>query len=773
MSRRAQLVVTILFVLGMFAPALAWLGGTRADDTVFNPAMPRPAVEDWGVRGFFDAKNYALLGAYLTDRMPLRSVFQENEARIDWRIFHDSPVASITPGKGDWLFWTDNILGACAPNWQAAAANLAVSLPQAVSDWLAMVERITAAAGVELIVTAPPSKAAVHPERLIRRSHAAANCAAKQRAELAKTLVQHDSMLALWDPMRTAAESITDGESLYYHQDLHWNSLGASVFARQLVDRVQPGLWDPDALTRKGEEEIYANAAHNIHLPRIETAPHYQIARPGIEITTVRQDQPEGAGQTNPRVWEECEQGAPAFELNEDGALVQQVPHLCLDTSPVRILGAESEDPDALIAGRTLMLHDSMGWMTIPMLSQYFQDITFANLYTTLQTDWFIEELGAVDRLILETQELNFWALPSLDPRFPFLDNLLLGLRDRLPTTNIPLTKENLRSTKDVEFRNGAVVTTTVDGQLLLPSLPPKDDPDAFRYLAVELEIEDQKPDPLDIEDYGIQLFWGDDPKSFDETNQVEVRKAPGHQLATFPIDALGDTDGLFFRVDPGGLVGTKVLSIDVIDIPPMDASGAASDADVAETPEASPDRKAGANASGGETTTTVSQGQGIEPRDRSSTTVAGRGSAGSTTTTAVADTTSTTKTAGTNRSRSDGAAKDDRRSTAGRGPQAPGDVKADGQRQVSWQNRPADQDTRAGRTSPAEPTAPAGKESPASRRSSDQRPADVATGSGLGHLGPSGQPTWTALWAREQPLTWFELARASDRSGVDGASDG
>ena len=581
MSRRAQLAICIVFVLGMFAPALAWLGGTRAEDTVFNPAMPRPDIDDWSLSDYFDAKSYAQVGAFLTDRMPLRTVLQRNEARVDWGIFHDSPVASITPGKGDWLFWTDNIYAACAPNWVAAAAQANASIPEGVSSWLSAVERVTAAAGVELIVTAPPSKAAVHPERLNRRSHTAADCAVEQRAEFEATLGAHPSMLALWDPMLVAAESTTDGESLYYHQDLHWNSLGASVFAEELVDRIEPDMWDADALSRNGEEEIYANAAHNIHLPREETAPHYQIARPGVEITTIRQEQPEGSTESNPRVWEVCEAGAPGFELNDDGALVQEVAHLCLDTSPVRIFGAEADTPEHLISGRTLMLHDSMGWMTIPMLSQYFADITFANFYTTLHTDWFIEELGAIDRLIFETQELNFWTLFYPDPRYPFFDNLLLGLRDRLPTTNIPLTEENLRSTKDVEFRNGAVVTTTDDGQLLLPSLPPKDDPDAFRYLTVELEIEDQKPDPLELEDYGIQLFWADSADGFNETNQAEVRKAPGHQLATFPVDALGDTTDLIFRLDPGGLIGTKVLSVDVIDIPPMDASGATGDEDI------------------------------------------------------------------------------------------------------------------------------------------------------------------------------------------------
>ena len=258
-------LLTALALLFFLAPLGLRAAGVTARPFENRPLAPVPSLDaGWDV---FDETT-----RFFTDRMPLREqavraqswaarhllavsptwrrdllADQANTAALpqDKQLEPAAPAeqraatpgSRVVEGAAGWLFLSDDLERACEP-----------TIP-----WPVVVERLETIArairesGREVVIAVPPDKSTVYPERLgdaVGRRYA---CAERNRREYWPLLERsrEPALLALRASM--AAAKRTTGDELYRSTDSHWNTVGASVAVRAILEhlggavRVRPG----------------------------------------------------------------------------------------------------------------------------------------------------------------------------------------------------------------------------------------------------------------------------------------------------------------------------------------------------------------------------------------------------------------------------------------------------------------------------------------------------------------------------------------------------
>jgi len=297
-------------------------------------------------------------------------------------------------GVGNWLFFRkslDQDLGTLEETNQAIAA---------IEGFVAGNEF-----KADLFIVVAPNKVTIYPEKLSEPSQAKFATSLPQRELLSGYFASEGKpyLVDVWSPM-LALKSSTD-ELIYEPGGSHFNSIGAMVMAKAMIDAADPTLWNDDERIIEWQEPVVPDIAKMIgDYEHIETHTRIQIRRPGVEFVELRDEQdPE-----NHRAIEN-----PAF-LSSNEISYYHPRHA--------IMRSESSP---LIPGKTLILFDSfIGHYLHPTLTQFFEDVRFVHIGTADQA-YLIDALDTYDRVYFQSAErhiipraIEFFGTPEQQAKY-------------------------------------------------------------------------------------------------------------------------------------------------------------------------------------------------------------------------------------------------------------------------------------------------------------------------------------------------------------------
>jgi hypothetical protein len=262
-----DLLVSVGFVIGLFVPGVALAAGFRPAVAAVENRDPAAAPRV-GVDTVADGSFFAAMDRFVADNFPGRTQAVAVQAAIDYRLLGGTTNPDVMRGTDDWLFLTGELRPRCDFDVDTLLAR--------VDEAAAAFER----AGKPFRYVVVPDKHSIYPERVLPGSNAT-SCTDAARDRLRAGLRDRPGVaIELWTAL--LAEKVRDpGLPLYYVQDAHWTTLGATVGIRALVDSLAPGTWDDAEVVVGGDQRHPSDLAKLIGLPRVEVVPRVQI-RPGV-----------------------------------------------------------------------------------------------------------------------------------------------------------------------------------------------------------------------------------------------------------------------------------------------------------------------------------------------------------------------------------------------------------------------------------------------------------------------------------------------------------
>ena len=321
MKRIEAWVLTTLFVAMIGIPVIAFAAGTRPEPNQNRPPTPLPDIE---VSGVLDRELTPQLDAYLEDALIIAPGAVAAEAWADVAL-GDNPSDEVTLGTNGWLYYTFSLNRPC----------LTPNDVDAFTDAIARTERVVAATGRTLVIAIAPDKATIVPEFLPDEE----TCV-DEVADAIDALAGSNALVTVWDEMRTAR---ANDRPIYFRLDTHWTNEGAGVMAAALIERLNPGSWDPDAVRETATIEHEGDLTALLGLPSTETIDELETALPGNELTRDIRTLNTATGAEYDKV--------VAVDFSVTG--------------------------EPVISGRTLVMHDSYGWALTPMIAPYFETSAF------------------------------------------------------------------------------------------------------------------------------------------------------------------------------------------------------------------------------------------------------------------------------------------------------------------------------------------------------------------------------------------------------------
>ncbi len=165
------------------------------------------------------------------------------------------------------------------------------------------------------------------------------------------------------------AARAADGPDLYYKGDEHWNGRGALIATTELVDVLQPGLFDPSAYRFVPRGEVRPdNLARFQGETRTEVADAVVVERPSVEL--VESDR----ARSTP--------GAQIVHQRRTGT--------------------------SLVSERVLVVHDSFGVALQPLVSPWLADVTwFSIIGGSFDASLLSQALSEADTVVVVMVERN------------------------------------------------------------------------------------------------------------------------------------------------------------------------------------------------------------------------------------------------------------------------------------------------------------------------------------------------------------------------------
>jgi len=227
MTRRIRTLLPIIWLMTLLLlPLVAYLLGVR-----------QPLLENHGRTAFPDLNRetvredgtFRQMDAAIRERLPLRGEAIDMRGRIAMKVFGDSANGDVILGKEDWLYYRPEML-ICEPSGRPAVP---------MEDVIEVLTRTIAASGRRPVVIVPGSKTITHRQHLKGVSEAELACLKEAESRVQERLEEipgGHSIQAKLDALEAA------GRPTFLRSDTHWNSLGRTVFLRELLDGVHPGL---------------------------------------------------------------------------------------------------------------------------------------------------------------------------------------------------------------------------------------------------------------------------------------------------------------------------------------------------------------------------------------------------------------------------------------------------------------------------------------------------------------------------------------------------
>jgi len=320
MSRLEARLLTVVFVLLVSVPVIAFAVGLRPEPNQNRPPTPLPEIT---LAGILEREVTPRLDRYLEDSLIIAPTAVAAAAWTEVAL-GDNPNEEVTIGTNGWLYYTDSLTRPCLS-------------ADDVADFVDVVDRATRvvdATGRHLIVAVAPDKATIVPDFL---PDGLDTCVDENAAALS-ALDGPDNLVTVWDEMRVAR---ADELPIYFRLDTHWTNEGAGVMAKALVNRLMPGGWDAAAVQRLDTVDQEGDLTVLLGLPSNEATVEQEAVLPGDHTRNERK------------------------LLTAAGNEYEEA------------VSVDFASTDPVIAGHTLVMHDSYGWALTPMLAPYFQDAAF------------------------------------------------------------------------------------------------------------------------------------------------------------------------------------------------------------------------------------------------------------------------------------------------------------------------------------------------------------------------------------------------------------
>ena len=238
---------------------------------------PPVGLPNLGPGDLLDPDTYAGIAGWLGDRIAFRRDIRAAEAWIDDRIFDDAGSATVIAGRDGWLYLEQALARGAEPDFD----------PHSVRDGLVALKRKVEAAGKTFLFVYAPHKPTIYPGNLSRHDQRR-QANARARLEEFRALMREEPVpgfIDVWDEMTAAAD--TAPEPLYHARDTHWTALGASVLARAVVDRLDPGLAASLVATPNGTYSKVFDLARMRGETHSDEATRWHFSRPGVRVEEV------------------------------------------------------------------------------------------------------------------------------------------------------------------------------------------------------------------------------------------------------------------------------------------------------------------------------------------------------------------------------------------------------------------------------------------------------------------------------------------------------
>ena len=254
----------------LFAPGLGSLLGIKGE------IVERRALRKWPPikkKSLVDQKYYRNLGLYFKDNLPFRKQLVQADSWVDYYIFSDSATPIILPGVDNWLFFKRTIEHCSNKNEILQKLNSVKLFADAVLE-----------SGREFRLIVAPNKTHLYYDRLSNNGKRLAKSAQEERNTVRSALDRNliPGFVDLWTPFEKTATNT--GKLLFPPLDRHWNSLASLVLSQELINSLQPGLWDVSAVkppvAGKGIGELTALMNLQVEQP-VEV---WTVKRAGVKV---------------------------------------------------------------------------------------------------------------------------------------------------------------------------------------------------------------------------------------------------------------------------------------------------------------------------------------------------------------------------------------------------------------------------------------------------------------------------------------------------------
>ena len=245
-------VLSIVFVVMLFAPAVVWL--TRLDFGIHveHIGLKPPRFD---ARALLNNDYYRSFDQYLNDSFSLRDPLLFAKRWLDYHLFKTTDTAAVHVGRQGWLYSRKSI-----EDFQKKACAEVVLIEQLALDLYA-VDQLLSAAGRQFVFAVAPNKSTIYPEYLgfiptgksCGRSRYDLLLGALERYPL-KNFVRLDKRLL---------NAKADDRWLYNPTGTHWNDLGARVVAEAIREQLLQ-----DASHEQAFDHSPNNPGHPVDLTR-------------------------------------------------------------------------------------------------------------------------------------------------------------------------------------------------------------------------------------------------------------------------------------------------------------------------------------------------------------------------------------------------------------------------------------------------------------------------------------------------------------------------
>ena len=333
MGGKVDYIIAFLFVAFLGAPHLARLMGLEPEQLENRATVERPEL---AVGKLFDVEFYEELTRYLEDHISLKAQLTRMDALIDFYVFRDSPTSKVLIGRDGWLFLARSLKPS---DMQRTRPELVVAALRRLSDTLV-------SGGIETRFVLSPNKSSLYPEFLSDLGVSLSKEAGRRREHLRDLLAKDEVSRYQIDLWTRFEKEKKQGADLFSPLDRHWNSTAGAIQAEEIVNSFMPELWEKESVIVKTKGIVGRNGElpqrfMNLHIPCDYDI--VDVKRLGVHISHRSSVQPV--------------QGSP------------------LRAKVFEALSAEKK----LLAGQTVVLHDSFIGHSVRMMAWYCERVLYVN----------------------------------------------------------------------------------------------------------------------------------------------------------------------------------------------------------------------------------------------------------------------------------------------------------------------------------------------------------------------------------------------------------